>query len=88
MPFVFSESREQSTYCKHCMMATIKVNACYTVKSYKNKLKKKISNRGARARRAGAGSAFGKDSRIIYTCIKCNQRLLHEFKSSVIFVFP
>ena len=39
-------------------MATIKVNVYYTVKSYKNKLKKN-SNRGARARQAGAGSAFG-----------------------------
>ena len=56
-----SESREQNTYCKHCMMATIKVNAFYTVKSYKNKLEKN-SNRGARARRAGAGSAFGDEA--------------------------
>ena len=30
----------ESTYCKHCMMATTKVNVRYTVKSYKNKLKK------------------------------------------------
>ena len=41
-----SESKEQNTYCNNCMMATIKVNACYTVKSYKNKLRKN-SNRGA-----------------------------------------
>ena len=34
------------------MLITVKLNACYGVKISKN------SNRGARARRAGAGSAF------------------------------
>ena len=38
-------------------MATTKVYECNTVKFYINKPPKK-SNRGARARRAGAGSAF------------------------------
>ena len=52
-----SESREQRTYCKDCMMDTIEVYACYTIKMYKYK-SSKISNRGARALRAGAGSAF------------------------------
>ena len=32
-----SESRELSTYSKHCMMDTIEVYACYTVKIYKYK---------------------------------------------------
>ena len=57
-PMFCSESREQNTYCKHCVMATIKVYAWYTVKIYKYKPAKKKSNRWARARRAGAGSAF------------------------------
>ena len=36
-PMFCSECRDQSTYCKHCMMATIKVYAYYTVRIYKNK---------------------------------------------------
>ena len=32
---VFSEKKEQSTYCKHCLMDTIEVYAYYTVKIYK-----------------------------------------------------
>ena len=39
------------------MLITVKLNACYGVKISKN-TPIKISNRGARARRAGAGSAF------------------------------
>ena len=39
------------------MMTTIKVYACYTVKIYKKQTPQN-SNRGARARRAGPGSAF------------------------------
>ena len=68
-------------------MATIKVNACYTVKSYKNKLENKFQTGG---RAPGAPVLDPPLVRIIelYTCIKCNQRLLHEFKSYVIFVFP
>ena len=55
------------------MMATIKVNAFYTVKSYKNKLEKN-SNRGARARRAGAGSAF-----VYVPCILTNGESVEMF---------
>ena len=39
------------------MLITVELNACYGVNISKN-TQIKISNRGARARRAGAGSAF------------------------------
>ena len=52
-----SESREQSTYYKHCMMATIEVYVCCTVKIYKYKPPQKFKM-GARAQSAGAGSAL------------------------------
>ena len=52
-----SERREQSTYCKHCITATINVFACYTVNIYKYKRPKNFKQ-GDRARRAGAGSTF------------------------------
>ena len=55
-PFIHTLCREQNTYCKHCMMASIKINACYAVKIYKHSNKFQT---GARARRVGAGSAFG-----------------------------
>ena len=56
-PMFCSESREQSAYVKHCLMDTIEVYACYTVKILNTTppQKKKNSKRGARA---GAGSAF------------------------------
>ena len=50
-PFIHTLCREQNTYCKHCMMASVKVYACYAVKIKKFK-------QGARARRVGAGSAW------------------------------
>ena len=47
-PMFCSERRKQSTYCKHCMMATITVYACYTVKIYKYKPAKNFKQWGAR----------------------------------------
>ena len=47
------------------MVATIKVNACYTVKSYKNKLKNKFKQGRGGGRRVGAGSAFTDDTKLI-----------------------
>ena len=35
-----SEIRELNTYCKYCMLATIKVYACYAVRLYKKQPKK------------------------------------------------
>ena len=55
---VFCSDREQSTCCKHSLMATIKLYACHAVKIDKYNPPKKKSNRGVRARRAGSGSAF------------------------------
>ena len=46
------------------MVATIKVNACYTVKSYNNKLKNKLKQ-GRGGGRVGAGSAFTDDTKLI-----------------------
>ena len=65
-----SESREQSTYYKHCITATIEVYACYIQSKFKNTNPPKISN-GARAQSAGAGSAFAYVSidQYIYTFI-------------------
>ena len=34
------KSTEWNTFCKYCMLTTIKENACYTVKIFKNKYKK------------------------------------------------
>ena len=55
--FSINQSIEMSlfknTFCKHCLSTTIKVYACY-------KIKIEVSNRAARARRAGLGSAFVK----------------------------
>ena len=42
IPMFFSDSREWSKYCKHCMVTSMKVYACNTVKTKQNK----ISNRG------------------------------------------
>ena len=56
---VFCSGREQSTYCKHSLMATIKLYACHAVKIDKyTPPQENNSNRGVRARRAGGGSAF------------------------------
>ena len=52
---VFCSGREQSTYCKHSLKATIKLYACHAVKIEKNNppppQKKKF-------KQGGAGSAF------------------------------
>ena len=50
-PMFCSECRDQSTYCKHCMMARIKVYACYTVRIYKNKPPTNFKQGGARPAR-------------------------------------
>ena len=52
------DGREQSTYCKHCLMATIKLYACHAVKIDKFNPPLKKCKQGARAWRAGARSAF------------------------------
>ena len=47
-PFVFCcDDREQSTYSKHCLMATVKVYACCTVKYYKYKPFENLKRVGA-----------------------------------------
>ena len=52
-----SESREQNTHCKHCMLIIIK-SIVFCSQNFKKLNPQKISNWRARARCAGAGSAF------------------------------
>ena len=53
-----SESREQSTYYKHCMTATIEVYVPYIQSKFTNTTPPSKFQMGARAQSAGAGSAF------------------------------
>ena len=48
-PFIHTLCREQNTYCKHCMMASVKIYACYAVKIYKHS--KNFQTGGARPAR-------------------------------------
>ena len=65
-----SESREQSTYCKHCVITTIKYMRVIQSIFTNTPPPPKKFKQGTRARRAGARSAFAENYNFFYMCIK------------------